>query len=175
MKNDAPEERATCAPPVLVSACLAGLRTRYDGAATPCDEVVALLARGRAIPFCPELHGGLGVPRRPCEIRDGHVVTDEGLNVTPAFVLGAEEGLRLARMAGCTEAILKSRSPSCGCGEIHDGTFSRTLIPGNGVFAELLLESGIAVRTELDLSAGGGEDGDDGRERKSAEGKPGED
>ena len=158
MKNQAPEERADCTAPVLVSACLAGLRTRYDGKATPCDEVIDLLRAGRAIPFCPELHGGLGVPRRPCEIRAGHVVTDEGLNVTPAFVLGAEEGLRLARTAGCTSAILKSRSPSCGCGEIYDGTFSGTLVPGNGIFAELLLEGGIAVRTELDLD--GPESGD---------------
>ena len=132
---------------IIVSACLAGYRCRYDGKIVPNEEIVALIKRGEAIPACPEMLGGLPCPRVPSErSADGtRVITREGGDVTEAFRIGAEETLRLARLYGCDRAILKARSPSCGCGLIYDGTFSGTLREGDGVAAALLRENGITV------------------------------
>ncbi len=136
---------------IIVSGCLAGLRCRFDGGTNLFEPVVELVRQGRAIPFCPEVQGGLPTPRNPCEFQEGRVVDNTGQDRTDAFVRGAEDGLLLARMAGCTEAILKARSPSCGSGTIYDGTFTSTKIPGDGCFARLLKENGITVRTEEDF------------------------
>lgn len=132
---------------IIVSACLAGYRCRYDGKTKPDDAIIALVKRGEAIPVCPEMMGGLPCPRVPSErtADDAHVVTKDGGDVTEAFRRGAEETLRMARLYGCDRAILKARSPSCGCGQIYDGTFSKTLRNGFGVTAQLLTENGIAV------------------------------
>ena len=135
---------------IIVSACLAGYRCRYDGKIVPDAEIVALIKRGGAIPVCPEMMGGLPCPRVPAErTKDGlRVVTREGKDVTEAFTSGAEEALRMAKLYGCDRAILKANSPSCGCGQIYDGTFSGTLIDGDGVTAELFKENGIAVQVK---------------------------
>lgn len=138
--------------PIIVSACLAGIFCRYNGETIPFEPVVELVRQGRAIPFCPEAHGGLPTPRPPCEIINGRVINKEGADQTDEFLRGAEEGLRLARLVGAEEAILKAGSPSCGSGTIYDGTFSGVRVPGNGVFADLLLKHGITVRTEESLS-----------------------
>ena len=98
----------------VVSACLAGESCRYDGGGSPCPAVQALVRTGHALPVCPEVLGGLPTPRVPSEIRDGRVVAKDGTDVTGAFIRGAEEALRLALENGCTAAILKARSPSCG-------------------------------------------------------------
>ncbi|MBQ5992660.1 MAG: DUF523 domain-containing protein [Clostridia bacterium] len=135
---------------IIVSACLAGFRCRYDGKTVPDADVVALVKRGEAIPVCPEMLGGLPCPRVPAErTADGtHVLSREGADVTEAFLRGASETLRLARLYGCDKAVLKARSPSCGCGRIYDGTFSGTLKDGVGVTAQTLLENGIAVEVK---------------------------
>lgn len=138
-------------PPILVSACLAGIYCRYNGETGSVVAILDLIREGRALPFCPEAYGGLPTPRLPCEIQGNHVMDSEGNDRTDEFRRGAEEGLRLARLAGCTDAILKARSPSCGKGVIYDGTFSSTRIPGNGVFADLLLANNIAVHSEEDM------------------------
>ena len=132
---------------IIVSACLAGYRCRYDGKVIPDAEIVALVKQGGAIPVCPEMMGGLPCPRVPAErTADGRrVVTKDGGDVTDAYQRGAEETLRMARLYGCEHAILKARSPSCGCGQIYDGSFSGTLRDGNGVVAALLTENGISV------------------------------
>ena len=92
----------------------------------------------------------------PYEVRDGRVVTQDGQDVTSAYHLGAQKTLELALAHGCTAAVLKERSPSCGCGQIYDGTFTHQLIEGSGITAQLLLAHGISVygesKTEL-LSA----------------------
>lgn len=135
--------------PVLVSACLAGIYCSYNGSYNTTDSVVDLVRRGEAVPFCPEVHGGLPTPRPPCEINaEGHVVDNTGADRTEEFRRGAEEGLKLAKLLGCEQAILKARSPSCGKGVIYDGTFTSTRVKGNGVFADLLMKNGIAVLTE---------------------------
>jgi len=149
-RPDAPDFSPVISP-ILVSACLAGVACRYDGGASPHPEVLRLLAAGRVLPVCPEVLGGLPVPREPVELRQGRAVGRSGLDVTEAFQAGAQRALARAREHGCTSAILKARSPSCGPGQIYDGTFSRTLVPGNGVLAALLKQSGFAVLSEEEL------------------------
>ena len=135
---------------LLCSACLLGVSCRYDGKSKPSAKVTALLERHDLIPVCPEQLGGLSTPRPPCEIRGGIVFSREGEDRTEAFQKGAEESLRLCHLFNCRAAILKSRSPSCGKGLIYDGTFSGTLISGNGLLAQMLIDEGIAVFTEED-------------------------
>jgi uncharacterized protein YbbK (DUF523 family) len=130
---------------MIVSACLAGFPCRYDGKARPCGQVVELVRAGKAIPVCPEQLGGLPTPRTSCEIREGRVVDAEGYDRTEAFRRGARAVLRIAQTYGATEALLQSRSPSCGSGRIYDGSFTKTLTAGDGVTARLLKENGIQV------------------------------
>ena len=132
----------------MVSACLAGLHCRYDGRTNHKPEVAELVASGLAVPVCPEELGGLPTPRDPSERRGSAVVSCTGRDVSAEFAAGAEAALYIAEEYGCSAAILKARSPSCGCGRIYDGTFSRTLVPGNGLFADLLLKKGFEVFTE---------------------------
>ena len=140
--------------PILVSACLLGLRCRYDGSAKADARLLALTQTRALIPVCPEQLGGLPTPRPPTERVGARVLTADGADVSAAFARGAEETLLLARLFGCKTAVLKARSPSCGCGEIYDGTFSGQVTQGQGVTAALLQESGITVLTEADdLSA----------------------
>lgn len=138
---------------MAVSACLAGERCRYDGATKPVAELVALVEQGEAVAVCPEVLGGLPTPRVPSERQGDCVVSAEGVDVTDAFRRGAERALARCLERGCTSAILKARSPSCGHGEIYDGSFTGTLVPGDGVFAELLLAEGFEVHTEEELPA----------------------
>ncbi len=135
----------------VVSACLAGQACRYDGGSTPCPEVIRLVERGYALPLCPEVLSGLPVPRRPCELRDGRVVCPDGTDVSAAFAAGARHALDMARAHGCTAAILKSRSPSCGFDRIYDGTFSGRLAQGDGVWAEALRQAGFTLYNEEHL------------------------
>ena len=135
---------------IIVSACLAGYRCRYDGKVNPDPQIVDLAKNGKAFPVCPEMMGGLPCPRVPAErTADGrHVVMRDGTDVTEAFMRGASETLRIAELYGCDRAILKARSPSCGKGTVYDGTFSGTLKTGNGVTAELLMQHGVAVESK---------------------------
>jgi len=136
---------------IIVSGCLAGLNCRYDRQPKPVEYVIQFVADGKAIPVCPEQLGGLTTPRLPAEIRDGRVIRADGVDVTDDFNRGAAEALYLAKLVGAKFAILKARSPSCGCGKIYDGTFSSTLISGDGVFAALCKQNGIEVKTEEDI------------------------
>ena len=123
---------------ILVSACLLGLSCRYNGKTKPNDAVLQLAKAHELVPFCPEIYGGLATPREPSEIRNGRVVTSGGADVTSAFEKGAQEALLLAQALGCTCAVLMDRSPSCGSGVIHDGTFTDGLTKGDGLTAALL-------------------------------------
>ena len=129
----------------IVSACLCGENTRYDGKSSLSPEIKKLIEEGRAIMCCPELLGGLEVPRLPCEIKDGKVVNAESEDKTRQFVDGAVKTLEIAQRYNIKKAILKEKSPSCGSNYIYDGTFSKTLIPGEGVTAEMLRLNGIEV------------------------------
>lgn len=133
---------------ILISACLCGFCCRYDGKSGLCAEFETLKQKYTLIPVCPEQLGGLATPRPPAEICNGRVVTKSGLDVTAAYLRGAEQTLHAARRFGCDVAILKERSPSCGSGAVYDGTFSGRLVPGDGVTAALLKENGIEVLGE---------------------------
>ena len=139
---------------ILVSACLLGICCRYDGRGNPYDAVLSLLNRDdiTLIPVCPEQLGGMSTPRIPSERRGERVVNRAGEDVTSQFIRGAEEALRIAKLYGCQVAVLKERSPSCGCGRIYDGTFSGKLTDGDGVTAELLRREGIKVYGESQVT-----------------------
>lgn len=138
---------------ILVSHCFLGEPCRYDGQSRLDRQIVELHRAGhQVIPVCPELLGGLDVPRSPAEIQpDGRVLTRDGQDVTAAYRAGAERVLEIAREHNCTVAVLKARSPSCGSGKIYDGTFTHTLKSGWGVAARLLAEAGIEVMDEEHL------------------------
>ena len=136
---------------LLVSACLLGIRCKYSGGDNLCPQVAALRDQYQLVPVCPEQLGGLPTPRAPAERRGDQIITTDGRDVTAEYQKGAEEALRLARLFNCQAAVLKARSPSCGCGEIYDGTFTGTRVPGDGVTAALLRDSGLTVLTEEDL------------------------
>ena len=133
---------------VLVSACLMGFRCRYDGGAQRLECLDDLRERHVLIPVCPEVMGGLPTPRPPAERRGDRVVTEDGADLTAQYRKGAETALLLAEAAGCRAAILKANSPSCGCGQIYDGSFCHRKVPGDGVTAELLRAHGLAVYDE---------------------------
>ncbi len=138
--------------PILVSACLLGVECRFDGGSKPLETLRRLAANGRVLPICPEQLGGLSTPRPPAEIHGGagsevlsgkaRVEDDQGRDLSEAFRAGAHRSLELARLAGCTRAVLKERSPSCGVNHIRVGG---ELKSGQGVTTALLLEDGIEV------------------------------
>lgn len=140
---------------ILVSSCLLGARVRYDGRAKTSDSQILARwrAEGRLVPFCPEVAGGLAVPRPAAEIVDGAVLTSDGLDVTEFFVRGAWLALEAARANNVRMAILKEGSPSCGSNRIADGTFTKRQIPGAGLTARLLRQNGIRVFSEDELPA----------------------
>jgi uncharacterized protein YbbK (DUF523 family) len=135
----------------LCSACLLGVNCRYDGRNALNKKVVELLEKETLIPVCPEQLGGLSTPREPAEIVGKRVITRSGRDVTENFMRGARETLKIAKLFGVKEAVLKQGSPSCGCGRIYDGTFSGRTVKGDGVTTALLKSHGIKVVTEEDL------------------------
>lgn len=136
---------------LLISACLLGLRCRYDGESRPIMQMVALMEQYHLVPICPEQLGGLPTPRDPAERQGSTVRTRAGADVSEQYSRGAQQALHLARLYGCKAAILKERSPSCGSGEIYDGSFTGRLTDGDGVTAALLKENGIAVYGESEI------------------------
>ena len=132
----------------LVSACLLGVACKYSGGDNACPAVLALAGRHTLIPVCPEVYGGLPTPRPPAERQGDRVVTEQGEDVTAQYQKGAQAAVQLAKLTGCEAAVLKKNSPSCGCGQIYDGTFTHTLTAGSGLTAEALLAAGIPVYNE---------------------------
>ncbi len=128
-----------------MSACLLGVHCRYNGKGVLDEAVLGLMQDAELIPVCPEVLGGLATPRQPAERVGGRVITVDGSDVTDQYQKGANEVLELARLFDCRCAVLKERSPSCGCGVIYDGSHTGTLREGNGVAAELLEAAGIRV------------------------------
>lgn len=138
---------------LLISACLLGSNCKYSGGnnALPAAALARLKARYRLIPVCPETAGGLPIPRQPSERIGERVISKIGHDVTAEFEKGADVAIALARRYGCRKALLKANSPSCGSGRIYDGTFTGTLIDGDGAAAEKLRALGVAVYSEKEL------------------------
>ena len=148
---------------LLVSRCLLGHKVRYDGGAHgPYDLLQRWQDEGRIVPLCPEVAGGLPTPRPPAEIPGGQggavregrlpVLTDDGTDVTAAFVAGAEIALRLVQQHGLRVAVLKARSPSCGCRQVYSGQFDGQLRAGQGVAAAALATAGVTLFDEQQLT-----------------------
>ena len=134
----------------MVSACLLGLPTRYDGKEKGIELVKKLVRYYILVPFCPEQLGGLPTPRPRSEIRGERVVNELGKDVTENFERGARAALRIAEMVDPMLIILKERSPSCGLRHVYDGTFSGRLVDGMGMTARVLKEAGYELTTEED-------------------------
>lgn len=130
-------------PTILMSACLMGVRCRYDGGGKQLDGLQELMELAHVAPICPEILGGLPTPRTPSERVGERVLAKDGADVTAAFRRGADEALRFARLYGAKYALLKERSPSCGSGMIYDGSFSGRIVPGDGVTGALLKANGL--------------------------------
>jgi uncharacterized protein YbbK (DUF523 family) len=148
---------------IMVSSCLAGLCSKYNGGDNLNKDIERLVREGRAIVVCPEQMGGCPTPRNPCEIAsnktgqdvlDGNakVIDSKGQECTEKFLWGAVETLKLAKLFNIEFAVLKANSPSCGCGKVYDGSFGGRLINGNGVAAQMLINNGYKVFTEEDYS-----------------------
>ncbi|ETA80220.1 DUF523 domain-containing protein [Youngiibacter fragilis] len=136
---------------IIVSACLLGEKVRYDGTGKSVEGIIGLSGKYELIPVCPEVLGGLPIPRPRSEIREGRVFTIDGRDVTHEFSSGAKKVLKISLEKGALKAILKARSPSCGRGMIYGGSFDGMLVEGNGIACELLLENGIEVFDENDF------------------------
>ena len=142
-------------PKILISACLLGENVKYDGGNNRLHvkSLEQWQEEGVLVPLCPEVLGGLSVPRPVCEVIKGtrQVITQNGEDVSEAFSRGAKEALRIAKEEGVVMAILKARSPSCGKDVIYDGTFTSTRVHDSGITCKLLQESGMAVFSEEEL------------------------
>jgi len=148
---------------ILISACLAGDKVRYDGREKPLESplVTRWQKEERLVKICPEVSGGMKIPRSPAQIVNGNgldvlngtarVMDIEGCDVTGFFIRGAEYALSLSQKYSIRFAILKEKSPSCGVHQIYDGSFSSLLIPGSGVTAALLRKNHIRVFSENEL------------------------
>ena len=136
---------------ILISACLVGDKVKYDGKSNYNPLIKELLEHYELVPFCPEVEGGLSIPRKPSERKGDKVINDAGKDVTNFFVSGAKKALTICQYLNIKVAILKERSPSCGSKNIHDGSFSNRLKKGEGVTTELLRKNGIKVISEEEL------------------------
>ena len=136
---------------IAVSACLLGENCKYSGGNNISEELLSLLSGHEVIPVCPEVLGGLPVPRVPAEIVDGVVMNRDGVSVDEEFRRGAAEALEICRREKADLVILQPRSPSCGVGSVYDGTFSGKRIPGNGIFAALAMENGFRVESAEEI------------------------
>ncbi len=137
---------------ILVSACLVGQKCRYDGKSNYQEQLMILQDKYEFILICPEVDGGLSIPRYPSEIKGGRVINNQGEDVSAYFIKGAKHALELAKKYGITKAILKSKSPSCGNRQIYDGNFNKHLIEGDGITASLLKAHGITIYDENHVS-----------------------
>ena len=137
---------------IIVSACLLGQDCRYDGKNCLNEEILKLLDKHTLIPICPEQMGGLPTPRQPGEIVGDKVISKIGDDITEQYNKGANMALRIAKMNNCKYALLKSKSPSCGKGQIYDGSFTGKMTDGDGKTTSLLIENGIKVYSDLQLN-----------------------
>lgn len=139
---------------ILISACLVGDKTKYDGHTNYNPLYKELLEFYELVPFCPEVQGGLPTPRDPSEIqKNGRVISSKGKDVTNNFIDGAKLALNICQYLDIKIAVLKEGSPSCGVKEIADGSFKGKKIPGEGITTKLLRQNGITVINEEEIPA----------------------
>ena len=134
---------------IALSACLYGKNVRYDGGNKKNQEILDLLEGHEILLFCPEFEAGLPLPHDPIELKDGKAVTSKGEDLSD--LLQKTSFKVYERIKDCNFVILKQKSPTCGKGKIYDGTFTSTLIEGNGIFASLCLTKGMKAFTEEEI------------------------
>lgn len=135
---------------ILISACLSGIPCRYDGKAKTDPYLRKLVKEGKAVPVCPEVLGGLRIPRTPAEIQNGKVIAEDGRDVTDFYEKGVLEAWKICQENQCDMAVLKEKSPACGVHRIHDGSFNGTTIPGQGKLTSFLKKNGIPCLSEYE-------------------------
>jgi uncharacterized protein YbbK (DUF523 family) len=138
-------------PKLIISSCLLGLPAKYNGEKNVHPLIDVLEEKYELIAVCPETLGGLEIPRDPAELRGNRVITKSGIDVTPEYEKGARVALDIAKGLSIKKSVLKERSPSCGHGLIHDGTFTEGMVEREGVCAKLFLENGIEIFRESDI------------------------
>lgn len=136
---------------VLVSACLLGEKCKYNGESNYNQRVIDFLKNDEIIPICPEVMGGMSIPRLCCEIFEGRVIDSSGKDVTEFFENGVTEVCKILKEQKIERVILQSRSPSCGVNNIYDGSFSQILISGRGMLAQKLIDLGYEVIDAEDI------------------------
>ena len=136
---------------ILVSACLVGENCKYNGDNNKNEKVLEFLKDKEYIKICPEVMGGLPTPRPPSEIKGDKVFNIKGENVTKNFILGGKYALEIAKNKKPELIILKAKSPSCGLGQVYDGSFSATLKEGNGIACQMLIDNGFKIITENEI------------------------
>ena len=136
---------------ILISACLLGYKTRYDGLSKPSKKIKEIFENDILIPICPEQMGGLSTPRPKAEIKGDKVINIDGKDVTSNYIKGAKMALEIAKLNDVDFCILKSKSPSCGKGLVYDGSFSNNLISGDGICTKLLKENGFKIYSEEEI------------------------
>ena len=136
---------------IIVSSCLLGVNCRYDGGNEFRENIKGLMTKYNLIPVCGEIFGGMTTPRNPSEIIGDKVFDNSGIDVSENFYRGAEEVVNLCKLYDCKLAILKSNSPSCGFGQIYDGTFSGNKVDGMGITAKLLDKNGVQIFNEINF------------------------
>ena len=134
---------------IAVSACLLGHDCKYNGGNNRSQNVLDYIEGHEVIPVCPEVTGGMPTPRVPVELKNGRAINRDGEDVTEFFQKGVK--LTMKKMQDIDLAILQPRSPSCGCKQIYDGSFTKTLIAGKGMFAQALAEAGIPMMDGDDI------------------------
>lgn len=138
---------------ILISACLLGVNCKYNGKNNYIPLIEELKKKYDLVPVCPEVMGGLSIPRNPSEITGDMVISNKGIDVTSNFLSGACQALQLANISNINIAILKDGSPSCGSTYIYDGTFTKNKISGMGITAKLLKENNIEIYNENDIES----------------------
>lgn len=137
---------------IAVSACLLGHNCKYNGGNNRSQKVLDYIEGHEVIPVCPEVAGGLSIPRTPVELQNGKAINADGEDVTAFFRRGVEKTMEKLTEEKIDLAVLQPRSPSCGCKQIYDGTFSKVLIDGKGMFAQALAAAGIPLLDGNDVS-----------------------
>ncbi len=136
---------------ILISACLLGINCKYNGGNNLNPLIEKLKKKYELVPICPEVMGGLSIPRDPSEIKEDRVISNKGVDVTSNYLSGAYQALQIVGLSNITKAILKDGSPSCGSTYIYDGTFTKNEISGMGITAKLLKENNIEIYNEKDI------------------------
>lgn len=134
-----------------VSSCLAGCKCTFRGSDNLIEIIKDMVDHNKAIMICPEVLGGMTIPRAPCEIKNGRVIDINGQDRTAEYQLGAMKSLEILKQHNVDVVLLKAKSPSCGKNYIYDGTFSHTVVNGDGITCQLLQEHGIIVFNEDEI------------------------